>query len=135
MHAMRHSFFLLILLACVPFLACSSKVYLPEGAVVQDGKYDMAFPQIEAAAQFEDILSSIRMINSVAYYKHLLFARQSGLTQADLNNEKIEEKATNIEYFQDTASGTATVIHFQGDASQEDQQKKRVARGVHGSMR
>lgn len=94
---MRRSFFLLILLACVPFLACSSKVYLPEGAVVQDGKYDTAFPQIEAAAEFEDILSSIRMINSVAYYKHLLFARESGLTQADLNNEKIEEKATSID--------------------------------------
>ncbi len=84
---------------------------------MQDGKYDTAFPQIEAAAEFEDILSSIRMINSVAYYKHLLFARESDLTQADLNNEKIEEKATSIDYFQETASGTATVIHFKGASS------------------
>ncbi len=103
----------LVLLACGCWLSCSSKIYLPEGAVVQDGKYDTAFPQIEAAAQFEAILSSIRMINSVAYYRHVLFDRESGIRHTDFNDKKLEKRASSVEYFQDTSAGTATVIHFQ----------------------
>ena len=113
MPPMRRSFLPWILLACAPFLACSKTIYVPEGTVVQDDKYDTAFPHVEAAEAFEDILDSIRMINAVANYKHFLCDRESGITPDDLDDEKLEKRAADIDFFQDTASGTATVIHFQ----------------------
>ena len=79
--------FLLILLALLPFLSCTRTVYVSEEAVVQDGKYDTAFPRFEAAAQLEDLVQSIRMINAVAYYKHVIFAEGSGLIRADINED------------------------------------------------
>ena len=110
---MRRASLLLLLLIGAPFLACSKMVYVPEGTIVQDGKYDTAFPQIEAADQFEDILRSVRMINCVANYKHFIFAPESGITPDDLDDETIKDKATTVDFFQETASGTATIIHFQ----------------------
>lgn len=103
--------FLLIALASVPFFSCTRTVYVPEDAVVQDGKYDTAFPRFEAADQLEELVQSIRMINAIASYKHVTFAEDSRLTRAAINDEVIEEHATHIDFFNDTASGTATVIH------------------------
>ena len=110
---MRRASLLLLLLIVAPFLACSRIAYVPEGTVVQDGKYDTAFPQIEAADRFEDILRSVRMINCVAYYVHFSFDPESHITPDDLDDEKLKDKATSVDFFQETASGTATVIHFQ----------------------
>lgn len=103
--------FPLLFLAFLPLPSCTRTVYVPEEAVVQDGKYDTAFPRSEAAEQLEELVQSIRMINAVAYYKHATFAQDSGLTRADINDELIEERATDIDFFNDTASGTAIVIH------------------------
>ena len=43
--------FPLLFLAFLPLPSCTRTVYVPEDAVVQDGKYDTAFPRFEAADQ------------------------------------------------------------------------------------
>lgn len=103
--------FSLFLLACVPVLSCTRTVYVPEETVVQDGKYDSAFPRSESAEQLEELVRSIRMINAIAYYKHSTFAEDSGLTRAAINDEALGERAIDIDFFTDTASGTAMVVH------------------------
>ena len=43
--------FPLLFLAFLPLPSCTRTVYVPEEAVVRDGKYDTAFPRFEAADQ------------------------------------------------------------------------------------
>lgn len=75
-----------------------------------DGNYDTEFPAANCAAQIEQAGSSIRLLNSIAYYKSYKFDENQRILLKDIDKNILNTKSEKITYFNNTASGTATVI-------------------------
>jgi hypothetical protein len=98
-----------LLIAVLLFFAgCTKVVYDGEPIFIRDGKYDSEFPHRHGAKQLEDILESVKMINSIAYYSGYNFSESDRITEI---TDETMKKATHIFYFNETAAGTATIIY------------------------
>ena len=91
--------------------ACVNKVYLPEGSVEQDGRYDSTFPNVEVSDELEHLLRSVKFINCVATYRRMVFPAGKEMRRSDITPDFLDEEDVSTEFFTDTASGTATVIY------------------------
>ncbi|MCU7497098.1 MAG: trypsin-like peptidase domain-containing protein [Ignavibacteria bacterium] len=76
------------------------------------GRYDSEFPNRNCSKQLEEISESIKLLNSVAYYRTIYFSPESHVERSMINSEAIRKYGTRIEYMDNTASGTATVIFY-----------------------
>ncbi|MEW6653214.1 MAG: serine protease [Bacteroidota bacterium] len=109
---------LLVLLKLITFLAASllliscssSSIYDSVYPALNDGKYDSEFPYRNSSAQLEEISSSVRMINSIAFYTSYVFPDGSRFLRRELPSIDFRKKAINEVSFSRTASGTATII-------------------------
>jgi hypothetical protein len=96
------------------FTSCASHIYDVAYPTLSDGKYDSEFPYKNCSDQLEKIGETIRLLNCIASYKSYVFAEGAGLRRADLTQEVIEKRAVEVQYFNNTTSGTATVIASTG---------------------
>jgi hypothetical protein len=94
--------------------SCTKKIYDIVYPTLSDGRYDSEFPYRNASDQLEEISRSIKMLNYIAYYKSYLFSESQRIIQSDLINKKIKDKAVDELYFNESVSGTATVIYYDG---------------------
>ena len=94
--------------------SCTKKIYDVVYPTLSDGRYDSEFPYKNASEQLEEISNSIKMLNYIAYYKSYLFSENQKVSQFDLNNKKIKDKAIDEVYFNESVSGTATIIFYDG---------------------
>lgn len=101
-------FILMLLVAS----GCTRIVYDRELPFTEDGKYDSEFPYRHGSKQLEEILESVKMINSIAYYVGYNFSHASQITE--INDESLD-KADHVFYFNETAAGTATIIYSYED--------------------
>ncbi len=77
---------------------------------LNDGKYDSEFPYKSSSKQLEEISNSIKLINCIAFYNSYVFDESSSLTVRDVKRIDIEKSATKVIFYNNTASGTATII-------------------------
>lgn len=92
-------------------ISCSStSVYDKVYPTLTDGKYDSEFPYRNSSSQLEQIASSIKLINSIAFYTSYVFPENSKFLRKDLRGGNFKKKAIQEVYFNRTASGTATII-------------------------
>ena len=106
-----------IMLLCMQFivqLSCTKKIYDVVYPTLNDGRYDSEFPYRNASEQLEEISNSVKMLNYIVYYKTYLFSENQKVLQSDINNKKIKDKAIDVGYFNETVSGTATIIFYDG---------------------
>lgn len=75
-----------------------------------DGRYDSEFPYKDCSKQLEEIASSVKMINCVAYYRSYLFPREAEVTLEKLRNNSVRNYAIKEIYLNKSSSGTATVL-------------------------
>jgi hypothetical protein len=108
-----------ILMLSVAFLsvlltafACTRAVYDDELFVMPDGRYDSEFPNKNGSGELADILESVKMINSIAYYIGYNFSEVSGVREI---SEAALSKANHVFYFNETSAGTATIIYNYGN--------------------
>ncbi len=94
--------------------SCTKKIYDVVYPTLSDGRYDSEFPYKNASEQLEEISNSIKMLNYIAYYKTYLFDENQKVLQSDLNNKNIKDKAIDEVYFNESVSGTATIIFYDG---------------------
>jgi hypothetical protein len=92
--------------------SCSSgslmeKVY----PTLNDGMYDSEFPYRNSSAQLEEISSSIKLVNSMAFYTSYIFDESSKVRTIELPQIRLDKVAKENVFFNRTASGTGTVIY------------------------
>jgi hypothetical protein len=93
---------------------CTKKIYDVVYPTLNDGRYDSEFPYRNASEQLEEVSNSVKMLNYIAYYKTYLFNENQKVSHSDLNQKRIKDKAVDEVYFNETVSGTATVIFYDG---------------------
>lgn len=92
-------------------LSCtSSSIFEKVYPTLNDGKYDSEFPYKNSSQQLEEVSSSIRLINSIAFYESYIFDRNKNFTLQQIKQTDIEKNAVEKIYFNRAASGTGTII-------------------------
>jgi hypothetical protein len=110
----RRILFLVLVVGAMIFTSCASHIYHVAYPTLSDGKYDSEFPYKSCSDQLEKIGETIRLLNCIASYKSYVFAQGSVLRRNDLTQEVIEKRAVEVQFFNNTTSGTATVISSTG---------------------
>jgi len=101
-----------ILPVLLTIFACTRVVYDEELFVMPDGRYDSEFPNKNGSDELADILESVKMINSIAYYVGYNFSEISAVREI---SESALSKANHVFYFNETSAGTATIIYNYGN--------------------
>ncbi len=79
-----------------------------------DGNYDSEFPYRNSSEQLEEISNTIRLVNSIAYYRTYNFEPSDSITIESINRGEYKEFGENSTSFEETASGTGTLIYNSG---------------------
>jgi S1-C subfamily serine protease len=92
--------------------SCSSSNTVNDSALKQtnDERYDSEFPSRNASKELEEISNTIRMINSIAFYESYIFPGESKFKKGQIHTIDFEKEAAQKVYYNNTASGTGTII-------------------------
>ncbi len=90
--------------------SCTKRIYNVAYPTLNDGKYDTEFPYKNCSQQLEKIGETVKLINSMAYYKCFLFPNDSEIKVKDVNSDLIKKRAIEEIFYHNSASGTATII-------------------------
>lgn len=101
---------LVLIILSAALFSCTS-TYETIYPTLNDGKYDSEFPYKNSSTQLEEISTTIKLINSIAFYTSYVFAENSSLKAADMKKISFENRAVEQVFFNRTASGTATIIY------------------------
>jgi hypothetical protein len=101
--------FLFIITSCG-----SSAIYEKVYPTLSDSKYDSEFPYKSCSTQLEEISNTVKLISCIAYYKSYVFNEEQQFTSADIKTADLKTKAVKIINYENTSSGTATVIYSEG---------------------
>jgi hypothetical protein len=107
-HKLFFNFFLVFVLFTT--FSCTS-VYEQVYHTLNDGRYDSEFPYKSSSKQLEEITRSIKLLNSIAFYESYLFEESKKITIHDINRIDFEKTAAEKIFYNNTASGTATIFH------------------------
>ena len=107
-------FFIFLILQMLVMTGCTQKIYDVVYPTLNDGRYDSEFPYRNASKQLEEISKSVKMLNYISYYKAYRFDEKQNILNSNINNKKIKDIAIDEVYFNETASGTATIIFYDG---------------------
>lgn len=91
-------------------VGCTKRIYQLTYPALSDGKYDMEFPYWNCSEELKRIGETIKMINSIAYYKAYIFDAGSKVRRHQINGKFIKKNASNLIYYNNSTSGTATII-------------------------
>jgi hypothetical protein len=91
-------------------LSCTSQ-YAQLYPTLVDGKYDSEFPYRGCSAQLEEISESVKMVNSIAYYRTFIFSREEKIRAKALTPGLLASRVKESVIATSQASGTATIIH------------------------
>ncbi len=88
--------------------SCSDKLTIRE--IYTDGEYDTQFPSEEASQFISEISRSIKLINSLAFYKQYRFKYSENIRIESIADPSILSKSFAASNFNKSSSGTATVV-------------------------
>ncbi len=94
------------------FLSCSSTETDSENKIIDE--YTTIFPNNDVAIELEEISNAIKLINNLTFYKVYLFY-DSTVTNNNLDDFDLLQKASATNTVSKTSSGTATIINISGD--------------------
>ena len=100
------------LLASLSLFSCAPSVYREVYPTLVDGKYDSEFPYRGCSKQLEEIGESVKMINSIAYYRTYTFGEGERIRPEDVTGRLLSARGTHSAMSTSQASGTATIITF-----------------------
>ena len=91
-------------------ISCSKRIYQVTYPALNDGKYDTEFPYRNCSEELKQIGETVKLINSIAYYKSYVFDEAGKVRRHQLSPEFIKNNAAHLIYFNNSTSGTATII-------------------------
>ncbi len=105
----------LCLLLLPLILSCSSQsVYEKVYPTLSDNKYDSEFPYKSCSKQLEEISRSIKLVTAIAYYTSYVFTEEMSITADEIKRINLKTKSVKTINYNNTSSGTATVVFSQG---------------------
>ena len=109
---MKDSHRVLLTVVLVPLLSlsCGTSVYREVYPTLMDGKYDSEFPYRGCSAQLEEIGESVKMINSIAYYRTYAFEASERIRPEAVTRELLGSLRAPPVVSSSQTSGTATII-------------------------
>ena len=109
---MRRRIALRALAACTAcaFLSCGQSVYREVYPTLLDGKYDSEFPYRGCSAELEEIGESVKMINTIAYYRTTTLAPGARLRLPEVTPAALEAPGATSLVTTSQASGSATIV-------------------------
>ena len=91
-------------------LSCGTSAYREVYPTLVDGKYDSEFPYRGCSEQLQQIGESVKMINSIAYYRTYTFGPAERIRPSDVTPALLEASRAHSVMSSSQASGTATII-------------------------
>ena len=104
----RHALAILLIPAAV--VSSCAPAYRDVYPTLIDGKYDSEFPYRGCSAQLEEISESVKMVNTIAYYRAYGLGDDERLRPADLTDEFLRARLAHSTIVSSQSAGTATVI-------------------------
>ena len=104
----------ILILWIVVFAACTRQIYQAAYPTLNDGVYDTEFPYRNCSKELKRIGDTVKMVNSIAYYKSYIFDKNSQILRRNLSPEVLKTNATGHIFFNNSTSGTATIIFHEG---------------------
>lgn len=89
---------------------CTKRIYQLTYPALSDGKYDTEFPYRNCSGELKRIGETVKMINTIAYYKSYVFEQSDHILLKNLSPEVISKQAVEHIFFNNSSSGTATII-------------------------
>jgi hypothetical protein len=99
-----------VILAPLLCLSCSTSVYREVYPTLVDGRYDSEFPYRGCSAQLEEIGESVKMVNSIAYYRTYTFDAAERIRPDAVTDQLLRSPHVHSVVASSQASGTATII-------------------------
>ena len=93
--------------------SCTKEIHHIKDEVIQDGQYDSEFPGKPTTDALDEIMSSVKLVSTIAFYESYEFDPASQLTKTDINDDVLEKKSISRYHFNQPATGTATVIYLE----------------------
>lgn len=81
------------------------------GSRILDGKYDSEFPTSPASEELNNIIASVKLINSLTFYKQYFFALSDSITLTSVETSSFKQKALSSLITEKPASGSALIIY------------------------
>jgi len=103
-----------IVILAVASFSCST-VNKSTIETIRDGRYDVGFPINGSSDVFDDISKSIKLVNSIAFYKKYSFPPNSRIKLEDINSKLSLNYQPIVSTFNKSASGTATILSVSGN--------------------
>lgn len=101
---------MLFIISGLTLVSCPRPVNTIVRPVKADGQYDTEYPSANCAGELERISQSIKLLNSIAYYKQYVFPDSIRIRYKEIDRTILNSPDNEINYFNNTASGTATLI-------------------------
>lgn len=101
-----------LLLAFLLLSGCARKIYQTVYPTLDDGIYDTEFPYRNCSKELERIAETVKIINAIAYYKSYVFEQSDHILLNNLSSDVINNRAVEHIYFNNSTSGTATIIFY-----------------------
>jgi len=103
-----------IVILAVASFSCST-VNKSTIETIRDGRYDVGFPINGSSDVFDNISKSIKLVNSIAFYKKYSFPANSKIKRENISTNLLTDYQTSVSTFNKSASGTATIISVSGN--------------------
>ena len=103
-----------LFISAILILGCTREVHISENTRVKDGKYDSEFPQEPTAEVLQEIMETVKMVSTLAFYSGYEFNLDKKVQTEQLTENFIEENSEGEFHFNQPATGTATVIYRNG---------------------
>ena len=72
-------------------LGCTREIHISENMRIKDGKYDSEFPQEPTAEILQEVMESVKMVSTLAFYAGYGFSADRKVTVEQINENFIEE--------------------------------------------
>jgi hypothetical protein len=104
--------FIPIAFICVITISgCTKEIHQIKDVEFKDGEYDSEFPLKPTSDALDDIMASVKLLSTIAFYESFEFDAASQLTVSDINEDNIENLSNGKYHFNQPATGTATVVY------------------------
>ncbi len=103
-----------LIFATALMVGCIREIHHTEKIRITDGKYDSEYPQEPSADKLQEIMETVKLVSTLAFYEGYEFSEDSYIEKSQISEDLIEQRAAQKFHFNQPATGTATVIYRAG---------------------
>jgi S1-C subfamily serine protease len=114
---MHKVFFKLVLSSVVSILiGCATQVPVVQHQQLPEinNRYDSEFPVKSISSELDFVSETIKKLDCIAFYRSYAFAENNTLDLNGITEEEIEHQAVASEVTNESVTGTATIIYYDG---------------------